>query len=368
MSVLFAAVGGFLGAGKTTTLTALARALEARGRRVGIITNDQGEDLVDTLVAASSSSNGVAAEVTGGCFCCRFEDLLTAATRCVEEHGADVILAEAVGSCTDLQATVVRPLRRLYGDRFAVAPLVTVVDPARFAALAAAGDVDLAYLFDRQVEEADVVGLNKADLGGGGPVREALGALHPGKRVVGYSARTGAGVEELADVLTQAPGRAADRDMAVDYDRYAAAEAELAWLNHAVEVRAAGAAGFESARWAEVLLGELAGRGWVVGHIKVLLTEDRGEASRGGMSGSGITKASAVGDGSPVSVDTDAGPMHRARARINARVAAPPAHLDAAIRDALAAADMATAATSSADHPPASFAPSYPQPVHRLPA
>ncbi|NGN69823.1 hypothetical protein G5C51_38790 [Streptomyces sp. A7024] len=348
MSVLFAAVGGFLGAGKTTTLVALARALEARGRRVAIITNDQGEDLVDTMVADA------AAEVTGGCFCCRFEDLLAAAARCVEERRADVILAEAVGSCTDLQATVVRPLSRLYGDRFAVAPLVTVVDPARFTALAAAGDVDLAYLFDRQVEEADVVALNKADAGGGGPVREALGALHPGKRVVEYSARTGEGLGALVDVLTsEAPGT--DRDMPIDYDRYAAAEAELAWLNHAVEIRAD--TGFASARWAEVLLGELAGRGWVVGHVKVLLTAE-----------SGTTKASAVGDGVAISVDADGGRMRRAHARINARVAAPPAELDAALRAALAAADDATGATSRAERPPASFAPSYPRPVHRLPA
>ena len=41
-------VGGFLGAGKTTTLARLARHYMQQGKRVGIVTNDQAADLVDT--------------------------------------------------------------------------------------------------------------------------------------------------------------------------------------------------------------------------------------------------------------------------------------------------------------------------------
>ena len=44
-------LGGFLGAGKTTCLVALAEWLRGRGLRCGIITNDQGEGLVDTASA-----------------------------------------------------------------------------------------------------------------------------------------------------------------------------------------------------------------------------------------------------------------------------------------------------------------------------
>jgi G3E family GTPase len=36
---------------------------------IAVVTNDQGEGLVDTVVAGESA--GRVAEVTGGCFCCR---------------------------------------------------------------------------------------------------------------------------------------------------------------------------------------------------------------------------------------------------------------------------------------------------------
>ena len=48
MPIPLVIVGGFLGAGKTTLLWQAARRLTAKGLRVGLITNDQAPDLVDT--------------------------------------------------------------------------------------------------------------------------------------------------------------------------------------------------------------------------------------------------------------------------------------------------------------------------------
>ena len=72
-------VGGFLGAGKTTLLLAAARELATRGLRSAVILNDQSDGLVDTKY---TELNGLASdEVTGGCFCCRFSDLVRALDR-----------------------------------------------------------------------------------------------------------------------------------------------------------------------------------------------------------------------------------------------------------------------------------------------
>ncbi len=131
MSADYIMVGGFLGAGKTTAMLRLAEHLTQRGQRVGLITNDQSQGLVDTSIVAS---NGYPVEeITGGCFCCRFNSLTDAADRLTRDARPDVFLAEPVGSCTDLRATVQYPLRRLYGDDYRVAPLSVLVDPMRAA-------------------------------------------------------------------------------------------------------------------------------------------------------------------------------------------------------------------------------------------
>src|SRR6516162_10915262 len=95
----FVMVGGFLGAGKTTTLARLARFYQQRGQRVGLVTNDQAQDLVDTN---SLRSQGFAVEeVPGACFCCRFDDLVGRVEALEASQRPDLILAEPVGSCTD---------------------------------------------------------------------------------------------------------------------------------------------------------------------------------------------------------------------------------------------------------------------------
>src|SRR5581483_9804440 len=105
--VRFVMIGGFLGAGKTTTLARMARHYMEHGRKVGLVTNDQAQDLVDTN---SLRAQGFPVEeVAGACFCCRFEDLVGQVQKLNERERPDVILAEPVGSCTDLVATVIQP-------------------------------------------------------------------------------------------------------------------------------------------------------------------------------------------------------------------------------------------------------------------
>src|SRR5882757_7621178 len=96
----FVMVGGFLGAGKTTTLARLARYYSGRGQKVGLVTNDQAQDLVDTQ---SLRSQGFPVEeIAGACFCCRFDDLVVKVSQLESDERPDIILAEPVGSCTDL--------------------------------------------------------------------------------------------------------------------------------------------------------------------------------------------------------------------------------------------------------------------------
>src|SRR6188768_2119643 len=128
MAVRFVMVGGFLGAGKTTAIARLARHYRSQGKRIGVVTNDQAHDLVDTN---TFRKQGLAVEeVPGACFCCRFDDLVSRVGSLEESGRPDVILAEPVGSCTDLVATVVQPLKDLYQGRFEVAPYAVLFKPS----------------------------------------------------------------------------------------------------------------------------------------------------------------------------------------------------------------------------------------------
>ena len=88
-------IGGFLGAGKTTTIWSAAKALSEEGHKVGIITNDQASEVVDTRFL--ETSGGRTAEVSGSCFCCNFPGFLEA-IRSMRDQGIDMILSEPVGS------------------------------------------------------------------------------------------------------------------------------------------------------------------------------------------------------------------------------------------------------------------------------
>ena len=214
-------VGGFLGAGKTTLLLSAAQELGKRGMRSAVILNDQSDGLVDTEVA---NLHGVPhGEVTGGCFCCRFSDLVDAMER-LRSHEPDVIFAEPVGSCTDISATILHPLQA-YGSVYRLAPYTVLVDPERAEALLRSdADANLAFLFRKQIEEADILCLSKSDLAYGAP---EIGA----HRVRQISGRSGQGVAAWVDEVLSgesAPGR---QILEIDYEQYAHAEAALAWLN-----------------------------------------------------------------------------------------------------------------------------------------
>jgi len=234
-------VGGFLGAGKTTALLWLARHYAQQGRRVAFIANDQADNLVDTALFRTVST---AREVAGGCFCCRLQDLLALAERLTTRERPEIIFAEPVGSCTDLVATVVQPLKRLYQEQYRVAPYVVLVDPHRARRILAGERLGgfspkVAYIFHKQLEEADAIAVNKCDLLTAAQCQELDSLIrrqYPDKPVYFVSARSGENMSELVRFQEQ-EGRFGTHIAEVDYDIYAEGEAELGWLNAAAWLR-----------------------------------------------------------------------------------------------------------------------------------
>jgi Ni2+-binding GTPase involved in maturation of urease and hydrogenase len=359
--VLFACVGGFLGAGKTSAIVAAARALRGRGLSVGVVANDQGHDLVDTAVFRGQGLP--ATEIAGGCFCCRFDELLAAADRLLGDSPVDVLLAEAVGSCTDLVATVYRPLRRFFPDRFRLAPFSVLVEPDRIREMQTGGpgiSEDVVYLFGRQLAEAEVLVLTKVDLMAPelrSGLRRSVSESAPGAPLLELSSVTGDGVEAWVDRLL---GEAAPvlGTLDVDYDAYARGEAALGWLNAVVELRRASGLGVREA--GEALAQEIAERarqdGLFLPHAKVLVASSRGSARLA------LTRAEG-----PLtwSGDPDLPREPELSAIVNARAATAPEALQALFEDAAAAAGRRLDATVAIGRLEC-FSPPPPVPRHRL--
>jgi G3E family GTPase len=243
MSIRFVMVGGFLGAGKTTTIARLAKMYQDRGQKVGIVTNDQATDLVDSNSLRSQGYD--VGEVAGACFCCNFNELTRTVESLESRQQPDVVLAEPVGSCTDLVATVVQPLRQLFGQKFDVAPYPVILKPSHGRKIlknepGSGFSHKAAYIFRKQLEEADAVLINRIDELPTGEVDELAGLIeeeHAGVPILRVSAKTGAGFAALAELLDQRGGFG-QRILDLDYDIYAEGEAELGWLNSSILVSA----------------------------------------------------------------------------------------------------------------------------------
>lgn len=276
-------IGGFLGAGKTTLIQRFARHLDSRGLRVGLITNDQGAGLVDSAIGRSNRFP--VEEIPGGCFCCRFNSLVEAAANLTEANRPDVLLAEPVGSCTDLVATVSLPLQRIYADDYVVAPLSVLVDPIRAGRILGLREgskfsENVLYIYRKQLEEAKFIVVNKADLLDEAERGELVAALErefPDASVFVVSAREGEGCEAWFEAVLAAEMNA-DRLLEIDYDRYGEGEALLGWLNATVEIRPPdeGAEEFDGNELLEgvalALKERLEAAGAEVAHLKMTLT------------------------------------------------------------------------------------------------
>ena len=237
-------IGGFLGAGKTTAILKFAGWLaNTRKLKAALITNDQANGLVDTALA--NGARFEVREIGGGCFCCRSGVLVEAMRQFSETVKPDVVIGEPVGSCTDLVATVLGPLRSIYKTDYRLGPLSVMVDPFRAERLLEGGAAgngafsgDVNYIYRKQLEEAEIIVVNKCDVFAPKRAKALCAALReqfPKAEVLKVSVRSGEGLAEWWErVLTRT--HASEGSMEVDYGVYADGEARLGWVNGEYEI------------------------------------------------------------------------------------------------------------------------------------
>jgi G3E family GTPase len=323
-------VGGFLGSGKTTLLWEAAQKVMQKGQRVGLITNDQAPELVDTAILSRDEVN--VAEVNGSCFCCNFPGLIAATQKLRKDAEADVIIAEPVGSCTDLSATIVQPLKENLRGELLVSPLTVLADPLRLSDILNGGNAGLhpsaAYIFRKQLEESDIILIGKSDLVSAEEMSLLKEKTHfhfPDSEVMTASSVSGAGLDEWLNKVQNSTD-AGKRLIAIDYDVYAEGEAVLGWLNSTIELSG------EPTNWdafARDLLHDLSRQfdklSASVGHVKLILEN-----------GDSYIAGNLTGQGKTLNFRKSAGTSTKARLTLNARVEMRPDTLEQIVRETLA--------------------------------
>jgi Ni2+-binding GTPase involved in maturation of urease and hydrogenase len=272
-------VGGFLGSGKTTAIISAARQLIAQGQRVGVVTNDQGKFLVDTQFIRSE--NIPAVEVTGGCLCCNYDDFEEKMAELNDSARPDVIFAESVGSCADIVATVIRPLSKMSRVGLVPSSFTVLADSrllkARLNGVSMPFSEDVVYLFDKQLEEAGLILVNKSELLEPAELESLVSMARDrfkGVEIRCQNSLDNASVDWWVTQLASDSCAIPTSDLEIDYRRYGAAESEMAWLDQKLRLYT------PEGRYAdflpELLNGiesDIVARKWPVGHLKFMLSD-----------------------------------------------------------------------------------------------
>jgi G3E family GTPase len=349
-------VGGFLGSGKTTAIVSAARVLMNVNKKVAVITNDQGDQQVD---ASFVKSFGITTrEVSKGCFCCNYQQLddhLSA----LQENNPDIIFAESVGSCTDLIATIAKPLFQFKPEIetvisiFADAELLMSVIEGR-----SSFTDSVRYIYKKQLEEADILILNKVDLIDTRQLTtldHVIKSEYPGKIILHQRSLETEDIERWLDCLEQFTNSNPRKSLDIEYDEYGSGEAMLAWLDKDIIIRTSqGEALFIAGKIMGSIADQLQSRHLAIGHLKFFV--DTGKRK---------VKISFTATSTSVDLKIQMHETNCVRLLINARVETAPGILKTLVDDVLSNAskvykchlDMGKWSV---------FKPGYPRPTNRV--
>jgi G3E family GTPase len=357
-------VGGFTGSGKTTAILSACRSLAARKVTAGVITNDQGKYLVDT--AFFDWQKVPAVQVTGGCFCCNFDEFTTRLEQLDRAVQPEVVFAEADGTCADLVATVIKPLDELRKNTGLKVTLSVFADCRLMSQWLAGESLPFGnpamYVYGRQLDEGSLILLNKRDLISPDKARLVLDMARGG--FIGRQVRlhnaydalnTDTWLDEL-DGMSKNDGTL--NSLLIDYARYAAGEAAIGRVDTQLTFSAPFAIDLRSLMvdWIASLNKEVRLRGIGLGHLKMLIRTGHTHAKIGLTAGDAAAWRAQIPE------------MHgkELKALVNARMEAEPA----VIRELLVNAARAAAVNAKCEleeKDTEAYTPAYPKPKRRVP-
>jgi len=353
-------VGGFLGSGKTTAIQQAAIYLQRNKRKVGVITNDQGTDQVDTQFIRGHHIPSE--QVSDGCFCCNYNDLEKSIESLKLNERPEIIFAESVGSCADLAATVINPLLSFKPDEYQI--VLSVFADIRLLIRFLQNEKDIFYdnvnyIYEKQLEEADIIVVNKTDLLTAQQLTKAKLLIEAacGEKIILYqNSYSAENIERWISLMCyEFNNDSARPTLEIDYDIYGAGEAELAWLDEEIgivsENNEAVAAGCLLIR---KIYDRIVSLGYPIGHLKFLM--DNGQKQQK------ISYTTLAGTDIPELALAETG---RVIILINARVQVLPDLLEELVEEAIHETELTTRC-QIIEQKLSAFRPGYPRPTHRI--
>jgi Ni2+-binding GTPase involved in maturation of urease and hydrogenase len=274
--MILALTGGFLGSGKTTAIASACKYLISKNCKVAVITNDQGNQQVDS--AFVQAMGVMVKEVGNGCFCCQYSELEHHLESLRDSEQPDIIFAESVGSCTDLIATIVKPLSNRKPELKVVVSVFADADflNALMEGLSFFEDESIRYIYKKQLEEADLLVINKTDLIT--PVQLAnvdrvIRTEYPDKQILHQNSvkEVTTWISKMEEFIDRVPRHS----LAIDYDIYGEGESKLAWLDKSMTIKAPLGDGAIIARnIIRSIFDQLQSSNCRIGHLKFFLEGD----------------------------------------------------------------------------------------------
>jgi len=345
-------LSGFLGSGKTTAIQHACSELIKKGKKVGVITNDQGTKLVDGDFFEHLKIPGL--QVVNGCFCCNYNDLDNSIQSLIETNQPDVIFAESVGSCTDIVATVIKPLVKFRPE--AEVTFSTFADAQLLKMLLqqnSSFDESVRYIYFKQLEEAEVIVISKIDLMDDNSLEEM-------KRLIDkYSDKITLYQNSFDTTDVRGWLKVFDNkfvttpsSLHINYDMYGAGEARLAWHDQQVEIQSGNYNAMQATNGLiKTISQKIQFNEYPIGHLKFLLNNEK--------------KISITRTSQEEVFDNIVEERKYAGLLINARVQTSPEALSHIISESIKEIEINfNCKIVVKSH--ASFQPGYPKPVYRI--
>ena len=349
-------LSGFLGSGKTTAIQQASSVLIQRGTRIGVITNDQGIKLVDADFIKSLQIPS--RQVVNGCFCCNYNEFNNSIESLVETSQPEVIFAESVGSCTDIVATVMKPLLRYRND--AQVTVSTFAD-ARLLYMLLSGkttsfDEAVTYIYYKQLEEAGIIVVSKIDLMNTAELEDLRGIMDKNYRhkiVIFQNSLNTDSLGQWLGILNEVSFGEGLSSLNVDYDIYGAGEAKLAWLDQEIEIfSSSNAATADAYDLMNLIYKKIIDQKYPIGHLKFLLNDE-------------IKISFTLTTQTVINTNIESGVSLSASLLINARVQITPDILSSLVSEAINETSEHSGCTIAVNSVSA-FQPGYPKPTHRI--